>query len=275
MDIIDTHAHLDHPQLLGNIDAVLDQARQAKVARIVCVGCTLESSRRAVALAERHASVFAAVGIHPNDANDAHQDDWQPLRQLMEHPRVVAVGETGLDRHWDDTPWEVQLESFRWHWQASHQSGLPMIIHLRDGETEMLEYLEQAAGRYGTLSGVLHSFTGSLATAQRAIQLGLHIGLAGMLTFKNAANLREVARQLPLDRLVVETDAPYLTPEPHRGERPNHPAHVLHTLECLAKLHGVSTDQMAAHTTANAERLFPKLSTANRPQHQETSPRIG
>jgi TatD DNase family protein len=275
MEIIDTHAHLDHPQLLSDIDALLEQARQASVLRIVCVGCTLESSRRAVELAERHASIFAAVGIHPNDAGDAHQDDWQTLRQLMEHPRVVAVGETGLDRYWDDTPWEVQLESFRWHWEASHQSGLPMIIHLRDCESEMLECLEQAANRYGTLRGVLHSFTGSLATAHRAIELGLHIGLAGMLTFKNADNLRLVARQLPIDRLVVETDAPYLTPEPHRGQRPNHPAHVQHTLRCLAQLHGCSAQQMAAHTTANAERLFPKLSAAHPPSDRAVSSDIG
>lgn len=275
MEIIDTHAHLDHPQLLSDIDSLLEQARQASVLRIVCVGCTLESSRCAVELAERHTSIFAAVGIHPNHANDAHRDDWQPLRQLLEHPRVVAVGETGLDRYWDDTPWDVQLESFRWHWEASHQSGLPMIIHLRECETEMLECLEQAAARYGSLRGVLHSFTGSLATAKRAIELGLHIGLAGMLTFKNAANLREVARQLPLDRLVVETDAPYLTPEPHRGQRPNHPARVQHTLECLAQLHGCSPQQMADQTTANAERLFPKLSANHRPPNPTAADPLG
>ncbi|MBX3421231.1 MAG: TatD family hydrolase [Pirellulaceae bacterium] len=259
MVIIDTHAHLTNPQLMRDIDGYLQQAHQAQVQGILCVGTTLEDSRRCVDLARNYQQLRAAVGIHPNNCHQAESGDWRMIVELCGDPRVVALGETGLDRYWDDCPWEVQLDYFGRHIELSRQTGLPLVIHTRDCGDEALQILREAA-QHGSFTGVMHSFSGSWEVAKGCLELGLYISFAGMITFKNAGPLGQVARQIPDDRILVETDSPYLTPHPYRGQRPNHPALVTHTLLSLAELRGVSPALLAEQTTGNAHRLFNRWS---------------
>ena len=256
MELIDTHAHLDDEQLAPDLDAVIARAKAAGVVTIVAVGTTLETSRQAVQLAHNHTIVRAAVGIHPNYAAQASAGDWQSVVDLSREPRVVAVGETGLDRFRTDTPFEQQVDYFERHLGLARERALPVIIHCRDAEPDVLHCLSAAAGA-GPVRGVMHSFSGQAATAARCLELGLYISFAGQLTFKNRKfdALREVARLVPLDRLLVETDSPYLAPEPHRGER-NEPAYVRLTAERLADLRGMTFAELAAATASNARRLF-------------------
>jgi TatD DNase family protein len=253
--VIDTHAHLTDDSLSGDLERFLAEAEQAGVTAVLTVGTTLESSRQAVAMAERYPAIRAAVGLHPNNCCQAADGDWAAIEQLCRHPRVAALGETGLDRYWDDCPWEVQVDYFRRHLALSRETGLPVVIHTRDCAEETADLLELVAVD-GPLKGVMHSFTAGWPVAERCLATGLYISFAGMLTFKNAAEIREVAAKIPLDRLLVETDSPYLTPHPHRGQRPNHPALVVHTLRCLADVRRVAYEQLAAETTKNAEHLF-------------------
>lgn len=253
--IIDTHAHLTDETLSQNIEHYLTLAQQAGVEKILCVGTTLTSSQQAVALADRFPAIRASVGWHPNNCCQASAEDWAAIETLCRNPRVAALGETGLDRHWDDCPWEVQLDFFQRHLTLSRQTRLPVVIHTRDCAEETLEFLQQSSVA-GAFTGVMHSFTGPQAVADGCLELGLYISFAGMVTYKNAADIADIARRIPADRLLVETDSPYLTPHPHRGQRPNHPAHVAHTLKFIAELRGVSAAELAQQTTANAERLF-------------------
>jgi TatD DNase family protein len=262
--LIDTHAHLTNPQLLHNLDDVLQRATQAGLTGILCVGTTLQDSQQAIELAERFPEIRAAVGIHPNYCADASDNDWQQIVHLSQNPAVVALGETGLDRYWDDCPWEVQLEFFRRHIRLARETDLPVVIHMRDCSAEMLDFLEQEQ-RFGCFRGVLHSFTGSSEMAAKCVQLGLYISFAGMLTFKNSADLRAVAATVPLDRLLVETDSPYLTPHPYRGQRPNRPDLVTHTLAALAEAQKTPPERMAQQTTQNAMALFSRWQTALQP----------
>lgn len=252
--IIDTHAHLTDNHF-RDIDHYLELARASSVEAVLAVATTLEDSYACIQLAENHREIRAAVGWHPNNCCQAHAGDWAQIVELCRHPRVAALGESGLDRHWDDCPWDVQVDYFRRHWALSRDTQLPVVIHTRDCAEETLEILIQES-RLGPLRGVMHSFTGPWEVAQGCLELGLYISFAGMLTFKNADDIRRVAEQVPLDRLLVETDSPYLTPHPFRGKRPNHPALVVHTLEQLAALHGKHASEMARITTENAERLF-------------------
>jgi TatD DNase family protein len=256
MELVDTHAHLDDDQFASDLTAVLERARAANVSTIVAVGTTLETSRRAVQLAREHAIVRAAVGIHPNYAAQATADDWSQIERLASEPEVVAIGETGLDRFRNDTPFDLQRNYFERHLGLSRQRQLPVIIHCRDADADVLPCLELAAGA-GPVIGVMHSFTGQAATAARCLELGLYISFAGQLTYTNRKfdTLREVARIVPSDRLLVETDSPYLAPEPHRGQR-NEPAHVQLTASRLAEIRGVSLDELANLTASNARTLF-------------------
>lgn len=253
--IIDTHAHLTDESLSANIEEYLAQAHAVGVDAILSVGTTLATSQQCIALAERFEEIRAAVGLHPNNCCTAGPDDWQAIQQLCHHPRVAALGETGLDRHWDDCPWAVQVDYFRRHLALSRQTQLPVVIHTRECAEETLEILREEA-QLGPLRGVMHSFTGSASVAEGCLELGLYISFAGMVTYKNAADIREIAKQIPVDRILVETDSPYLAPHPVRGKRPNHPAWVRHTLEHLATVRDVSIEFLAAQTTSNAERLF-------------------
>lgn len=252
--IIDTHAHLTNENF-ADLDHYLELAKDAGVTGVLTVATTAADAQRCIELAERHPQIRAAVGIHPNDCCQSGPDDWRVIREICKHPRVAALGETGLDRYWDDCPWDVQLDYFCRHLALSRETQLPVVIHTRDCADECLEILKDEA-RSGPLRGVMHSFSGSAEVAQGCIELGLFISFAGMVTFKNAPDLREVAQGLPLNRILVETDSPYLTPHPFRGKRPNHPALVVHTVKVLADLHGMSSELFAEQTTRNAEELF-------------------
>jgi TatD DNase family protein len=253
--LIDTHAHLDDEQFAADRPAVLERARAANVGPVVAVATTAASSAGTLALATAHASLFATVGIHPNNAARALTDDWDAVVALAGDARVVGIGETGLDRHWDDTPFPVQEEYFARHLELGRQTGKPVVIHCREAEADVLRMLRAAFDRQGPIRGVMHSFTGNRDLAEACRAMGLYLSFAGMLTYKNAADLRETAAVQPLDRLLVETDSPYLAPVPVRGKR-NEPANVVHTAACLAGLLGVSAETLAEQTTTNARALF-------------------
>ena len=253
--LIDTHAHLDDEQFALILDDVLRRANEADVEAIIAVGTTVESSRTCVALSERYGQVFAAVGIQPNYCADAGKTDWDDIVQLAHRGDVVALGETGLDRYWDFTPFDVQRDYFDRHLRLAQSLDLPFIVHMRDCETEILEMLADARRR-GPLRGVMHSFTGTSETARQCIDLGMYISFAGMVTYKKSDALRQVAVQIPADRILIETDCPYLSPHPKRGQRPNEPALIVHTVACLAELREVDGFLFADQTSENAKRLF-------------------
>lgn len=253
MRLIDTHCHLDEEALISDLNAVLSKAADNGVESIITIGITAESSRQAIQLAETHANIHATVGIHPNYVSQAKPGDWEIIEELSQHPQVVALGETGLDKHWDYAPIDQQREYFLKHIELSEQSGKPFVIHCREADDDVRAMLRECSTK--PINAVMHSFCQSAESAAECIELGLHLSFTGMLTFKRNSELREVAGNLPKDRLFVETDAPYLAPTPFRGKR-NEPAFVKHTLEVLAECHGVSAEEMAEQTTANARRFF-------------------
>lgn len=254
-DLIDTHAHLDDERLAADLPEVLERARAAGVRTVLTIATTATSSASCVALAARFPELWATVGIQPNHVAEAEPDAWDRVCQLAASPRVVAVGETGLDRYWDHTPFGQQEDYFARHLDLARRHNLPVVIHCREAESDTVRMLRDDFARHGPIRAVMHSFTGDLATAEACLAMGLHISFAGMLTYKNAQNLRDVAARVPLDRLLVETDSPYLAPVPLRGKR-NEPAYVAHTAACLAGLHQVSAEEMAEYTTRNARALF-------------------
>jgi TatD DNase family protein len=253
--LIDTHAHLDAEKFAGDLPAVLERARAAGVAQIVTVATTAASSAACVALATQHPNLFATVGIHPNHAAEAAPSAWDEVVALASRKEVVGIGETGLDRHWNDTPFPQQEDYFARHLELSRRVHKPIVIHCREAEAEVLRMLRADFDRCGPIRGVMHSFVGDAAMGEACLAMGLVLSFAGMLTYKNAAALRETAAQLPLDKVLVETDSPYLSPVPLRGKR-NEPAHVVHTAACLAGLHGIAPVALAEQTTRNARELF-------------------
>jgi TatD DNase family protein len=255
-ELIDTHAHLDDPRFADDLPAVLDRAAAAGVTRVLTVGIDLATSRAALALAARHPDRLAAVvGIQPNHVAEAGPEDFEEVARLAADPLASAVGETGLDRYWDRAPFDLQEESFVRHLGLARRLGKPVVIHCRDAGPDVVRVLRAEFDRYGPVRGVMHSFTGDAETARACLDLGLHLSFAGMLTYKTAADLREVARLVPPGRLLVETDSPYLAPVPVRGRR-NEPAFVAHTAACLAGLLGLSAEELAEQTTRNARELF-------------------
>lgn len=258
--LFDTHTHLDQQEFDACRDEVVRQAVEAGVSRMVAVGTTLEASQKCVALAQQYEQVVAAVGIQPNYVAEAPSEDWEQIVRLAATPGVVAIGETGLDRYWDYTPLDLQRDYFLRHIELSQAVGLPFIVHMRDCADDILAVLEEAASR-GPLHGVMHSFTGNGALAKQFLDLGMYVSFAGMVTFKKSDELRAAAATIPDDRLLLETDAPYLSPEPVRGKRPNQPAYLRHTAERVAEVRGVSLETLAEQTTANAMRFF-RLSTS-------------
>jgi TatD DNase family protein len=253
--LIDTHAHLDEDQIEPILADVVQRASEAGVTSIVSVGTTAASSARCVELSHAYEAVFAAVGIQPNYCGQVSATDWDVIVRLASGGQAVALGETGLDRHWDYTAFDVQQDYFERHLRLSQQLDLPFIVHMRDCDEDVVAMLEQARRR-GSLRGVMHSFTGSMDTARRCLELGLHISFAGMVTYKKSEALREIARAIPDDRILIETDSPYLSPHPHRGQRPNEPALIVHTAACLAEVRGVDLPAFAQQTSENARRLF-------------------
>jgi TatD DNase family protein len=254
MELFDTHCHLDEPAFDGDRNDVLARARAAGVVGMLTIGTTAASSEAAVELAKRHVDVFAAVGIQPNYVAEEKPGDWEEIVALAGDGRVIAIGETGLDRYWDYTPFERQAEAFGRHLELSRATGKPFVVHCREAEADVVAQLRNAASA-GPLRGVMHSFSGDLVTAEACLDLGLYVSFAGMVTFKRNDSLRAVAKAVPLDRILIETDAPYLTPMPHRGKR-NEPAYVAHTAAVLAEASGMSPGEFARATTENSRRLF-------------------
>jgi TatD DNase family protein len=256
--LVDTHAHLDDPRLRANLDDLLKRASAAGVRQIIAIGTTAATSTDCVEIAGAYRGVFAAVGIHPNEAAEAGEDDWRAITDLVERPGAVAVGETGLDGYWDSTPFGLQQEWFDRHLNLARERDLSIVIHCRDCMGEIIDQMQRLVQRLGRpIRGVMHSFTGSWEDAESCLELGLHLSFAGMVTFTNKTldPLREVAARVPLDRLLVETDSPYLTPHPHRGQT-NEPARVALTAARLAEIRGMTFTQFAQITTANARSLF-------------------
>jgi TatD DNase family protein len=253
-ELVDSHAHLTDGRFATELHQILRNARAFGVSQVITLATDTAESRQVIDLAGQHPGVHPGVGIHPNEVANATEDDWHAVVELAADPSVVAIGETGLDKHWDRTPFPLQQEFFERHLHLARELGLPIVIHARDCLRELLDQLSHQSE---PIQGVLHSFTGTWEEASEGLGLGLHISFAGMVTFQNASldSLRDVATRVPLDRLLVETDSPYLSPHPLRGRR-NEPAHVAHTARRLAELRGLSLSDLARSTTTNARRLF-------------------
>jgi len=256
MSLVDSHCHLNYKGLVESQAEILDRARNAGVTAMLNIATRESEWNAIVGTAEREADVWASVGIHPHEA-DAHPDvDTAKLVARAAHPRIVAIGETGLDYYYDHSDRDRQRASFRAHIVAARETGLPLIVHTRDAEDDTAEILADEMGK-GAYPGVIHCFTASADFARKALDLGLYISISGIVTFKNARDLQETATWLPADRLLVETDAPFLAPVPHRGKT-GEPAFVADTARFLAGLRGASAEQLAETTTANFYRLFTK-----------------
>lgn len=251
--LIDTHAHLDDRQLLPQVDDVLSRARDAGVERVITIGVDLATSAAAVDLARRP-GVSATVGVHPHEADAVAGETMDALRRLAARPGVVGLGETGLDYFRDRSPRPAQRAAFELHLALAVELDLPVVVHCRDAWADCLAILEARA--CPRLRGVAHCFSGDGDAVARLTEIGFYVSFAGNVTYKNARPLRQAAGAAPLDRLLVETDCPYLSPEPHRGKRPNEPARVVDTAACLAERLGLPLSDLASATTANAERLF-------------------
>ena len=248
--LTDSHCHLD--RLSGDLEEILARANEAGVGWFLCVSINMENVERVIEIAGRHPSVYATVGVHPNE-QEGREPDLEELASLAERPKVVAIGETGLDYFHGKGDLEWQRERFRRHIAAAKITGKPLIVHMRDAAADTLSLLrEEKADEVG---GVMHCFTGDWQTAVSAMELGFHISFSGIITFRNADPLRAVAARVPEDRLLIETDSPYLAPVPYRG-KPNQPAYVRRVAECLAELRGSSMEQIAEKTTANFHHLF-------------------
>ncbi len=255
--LVDSHCHLDFPDFAGELDAVLARAQAAGIGRIVTISTRVKRHAEVLAIAERFPEVYCSVGTHPHHAHEELDIGTDELIARTQHPKVVAIGEAGLDYHYDSSPREAQEQGFRRHIAAARATGLPLVIHSREADADMAQMLEDETGK-GAFPAVLHCYTGGPDLAQRAIALGLFISFTGILTFKKSDELRAIAKSLPADRILVETDAPYLAPGPHRGKR-NEPAYVVETAKVLAETRGVSPDEIARQTTENFFRLFRKL----------------
>lgn len=255
--LVDSHCHLDFPDYAGKVDDVLARARSAGVGVCVSIGTELKRFPGVKAVAEAHADVWCSVGVHPHESEKELLDDEAALVAEAAHPKVVAVGETGLDYYYEHSPRQPQQANFRSHIAAARRTRLPVIVHTRDADDDTITILREEMAK-GPFTGLIHCFTGTQKLADAALEMGLYISVSGIATFKNSSALRDVIKSVPLDRLLVETDAPYLAPVPHRGKT-NEPAFVVHTAAMLAELKGVSETELAATTTENFFRLFSKV----------------
>jgi TatD DNase family protein len=252
--LFDTHAHLNTDSFTGDVEETVTRAKAAGVVGIAVIGIDVASSQRACELAALYPNyLHAVVGIQPNHAHEASAGDFDTIRSLAKLPSVCAIGETGLDCYWDDAPMEIQQAYFDLHLELCRQTQLPVVIHMRESGSLIIDQLRRQSS---VPAGIMHSFTGDQTLADQCLDLGLMISFAGMVTFKNSDSLRDVAKRVPEDRILVETDSPYLSPEPFRGKRPNEPARVEHVLRCLADVRGIKPQQLAEITTENARRIF-------------------
>lgn len=253
--LIDSHAHIQGKEYAGEVEAVVARAREAGVEKIIAVGGAgdMSSNTGAIALANSFPAVYATVGMHPHDAKDVGADELKKLKELASDPRVVAVGETGLDYYYDHSPREVQRRVFSQFIQMAREIALPIVVHERDAAHDVADLLRTEGA--GKLRGVIHCFTGNYEAACAYMDLGFYISFTGIITFKNAEPLREVVRRVPLERMLVETDSPYLTPVPHRGKR-NEPAYVRYVAETVASVKETPVEEVAMTTTQNVRQLF-------------------
>src|SRR5579883_120509 len=255
--VVDSHCHLDFPDLSGELDGIVARAQAAGVGRMVTISTRVRQRQALLAITDRFPDIYCSVGIHPQHAHEELDLTTADLVALTHHPKTVAIGEAGLDYHYDSSPREAQERGLRNHIAAARETGLPLVIHSRDADADMAAILEEESGK-GSFPAVLHCFTGGRELAERAIALGLFISFTGILTFKKSDDLRAIAADLPADRILVETDAPYLAPGRHRGKR-NEPAYVIETARVLAEARKVTFEDIARQTTANFFRLFRKV----------------
>jgi TatD DNase family protein len=257
--LTDSHAHLDDARFASDRDAMIQRAWDSGVRRILTIGNGTgpDDMGCGIPFAEAHPWIFTTVGVHPHDASKVEDRHIEMMEQLAQHPRVLAIGETGLDYHYDNSPRDVQRQVFQRQLELAARVGLPVIIHTREADEDTERLLRAAAG----VRGVLHCFTSSRALATAALNLGFLISFSGIVTFPNARELAEIAMSVPADRLLVETDCPYLSPVPHRGKR-NEPAFVLETARFLAGVRGISVEELASQTSENFTRLFSPAETA-------------
>lgn len=258
--LVDSHCHLDFPKLAENLPQLFDLMQKNEVRCAVCIGVTLEDFPRVLSLAEASSGIphiLATVGVHP-ETTDVREPAVEDLVELAQHPKVIAIGETGLDYYWHKDAPEWQRDRFRTHIRAAIEIGKPLVIHNRDATADTLRLLaEEGAGRVG---GVMHCFTETWEMAEAALTLGFHISLSGIVTFKNAISIKDVARRIPMNRLLIETDSPYLAPAPYRGNT-NQPGYVKYVAEEIARLRNISFEEVAKATTDNFFRLFPHART--------------
>ena len=253
--LIDSHAHIQGKEYAGEAEAVIQRAHVAGVDKIIAVGGAgdMSSNTAAIALAEAFPDIYATVGMHPHDAKDVGVEELQALRELTTHAKVIAVGETGLDYYYNHSPRDMQRRVFSQFIHMARDTGLPIVVHERDASQEAVELLRREGT--GKLNGVIHCFTGHYEAACAYLDLGFYLSFTGIITFKNAETLRDVVRKIPLERMLVETDSPYLTPVPHRGKR-NEPAYVQLVAETVSKVKHIPFEDVAAVTTANVRKLF-------------------
>ena len=258
--LVDHHCHLDFPQFVDDLDGIVARAGAAGVALMVTISTRIRRFDQVLGVAERFPNIFCSVGTHPHNAHEELDIPVDEIVRLSRHPKVVLIGEAGLDYHYQHSTPGAQAEGFRNHIAAARITGLPLEIHTRDADADTIAILEDEHAK-GAFPALLHCFTGGSELAMRAVDLGLYVSFSGVVSFKKSEELRAIASAVPLDRILVETDAPYLAPEPYRGKT-NEPAYVAHTAAALAKARGISTDEFAAATTENFFRLFTKVPRA-------------
>lgn len=251
--LIDTHAHLNSEKYLENVEEVIERARRACVKKIVVVGFDRETNAKAIMLAEQHENIFAVVGWHPVDAIECTSEDLKEIEKQAGHEKVVAIGEIGLDYYWDKSPKDVQEKVFREQIRLAKRVGLPIVIHNRDATADLLKVMEDEGA--SEVGGIMHCFSGSVETALKCIVMNFYISFAGPVTFKNAKQPKEVALAVPLEKMLIETDCPYLAPHPHRGKQ-NEPAYVKLIAEEIASIKGCTYEEVATSTTENAEKIL-------------------
>lgn len=257
MMLIDTHCHLDFPKLADQIDDVMARASEANIKQMVTICTRVREFDKIARIAEQHDNVFCSVGTHPHYAQDESDILVDEIIALASHPKVVAIGEAGLDYHYDNSPRDIQKTVFRNHIEVARQTGLPLVIHTRDADEDTITILKDEMAK-GAFPALIHCFTASRELSQEVLDMGLYISLSGVLTFKNSTDIQDIAKDLPLDRIFVETDAPFLAPAPHRGKT-NEPAFTLHTAQKLADLKELPLEEIAQATTENFYRLFTKV----------------
>ena len=255
--LVDSHCHLDFPEFAPELDAIVARARAAGIGRMVTISTRVRKLPQVLAVAEKYPDIFCSVGTHPHNAHEELDIDTAQLIALSKHPKIVAIGEAGLDYHYDKSPRDAQEAGFRQHIAAARQTGLPLVIHAREADADMARILVEETEK-GAFPAVLHCYTGGRDLAFEAIELGLYIGFTGIMTFKNGQDLRDLAADLPAHRILVETDAPFLAPLPYRGKR-NEPSYVVETAKVLAQGRGVNAEEIARQTTENFFRLFSKV----------------